>query len=336
MARSVWKGPFVDGYLLKKADAARSSGRHEMIRIWSRRSTILPQFVGLTFGVYNGQKHIPVIVTEEMVGHKFGEFAPTRSFYGHSSDRKAKRSTSAPAAGGGAARLRHRPAADREARRSFMSKKERERALSDTEAKAVSRMLRVSPQKLNLLAQLIRGKKVSTALADLEFSRKRIARDVRKCLESAIANAENNHDLDVDDLVVAAGPCRQGAGDQAACAAGARPGGQRFSSRFPTSPSSCVRSRRRRINGRGQERTMGQKVNPIGLRLVCRSSANDFVARLNLGARFDQRVGHLHPFAGNQVGAFPAAQFESSVVLNVSGAAVHLMVFPATFAAEHS
>ena len=84
-----------------------------------------------------------------------------------------------------------------------MSKKKRERALSDNEAKAVARMLRFSPQKLNLLAQLIRGKKVATALADLEFSRKRIARDVRKCLESAIANAENNHDLDVDDLVVA-------------------------------------------------------------------------------------------------------------------------------------
>jgi large subunit ribosomal protein L22 len=84
-----------------------------------------------------------------------------------------------------------------------MSKKARERSLSDNEAKAVARMLRVSPQKLNLLAQLIRGKKVATALADLEFSRKRIARDVRKCLESAIANAENNHDLDVDDLVVA-------------------------------------------------------------------------------------------------------------------------------------
>ncbi len=83
-----------------------------------------------------------------------------------------------------------------------MSKKKRERGLSDSEAKAVARMLRISPQKLNLLAQLIRGKKVSTALADLEFSRKRIARDVRKCLESAIANAENNHDLDVDDLVV--------------------------------------------------------------------------------------------------------------------------------------
>ena len=84
-----------------------------------------------------------------------------------------------------------------------MSKKKRERALSDNEAQAVARMLRVSPQKLNLLAQLIRGKKVATALADLEFSRKRISVDVRKCLESAIANAENNHDLDVDDLVVA-------------------------------------------------------------------------------------------------------------------------------------
>jgi large subunit ribosomal protein L22 len=76
------------------------------------------------------------------------------------------------------------------------------RALPDNEAKAVVRMIRVSPQKLNLVAQLIRGKKVATALADLEFSRKRIARDVKKCLESAIANAENNHDLDVDDLVV--------------------------------------------------------------------------------------------------------------------------------------
>ena len=84
-----------------------------------------------------------------------------------------------------------------------MGKRARERDLADNEAKAVSKMLRVSPQKLNLVAQLIRGKKVASALADLEFSRKRIAKDVRKCLESAIANAENNHDLDVDDLVVA-------------------------------------------------------------------------------------------------------------------------------------
>ena|SRR5689334_20944891 len=84
-----------------------------------------------------------------------------------------------------------------------MAKRKRDRDLPETDAKAVARMLRVSPQKLNLVAQLIRGKKVASALADLQFSRKRIAKDVRKCLESAIANAENNHDLDVDDLVVA-------------------------------------------------------------------------------------------------------------------------------------
>ena len=84
-----------------------------------------------------------------------------------------------------------------------MSKRARPRTLGENEAKAVARMLRVSPQKLNLVDSLIRGKAVTTALADLEFSRKRIARDVRKCLESAIANAENNHQLDVDDLIVA-------------------------------------------------------------------------------------------------------------------------------------
>ena len=89
MARSVWKGPFVDGYLLKKAERARGTGRNEVIKIWSRRSTILPQFVGLTFGVHNGQKFIPVLVTENMVGHKFGEFAPSRNFHGHSGDKKA-------------------------------------------------------------------------------------------------------------------------------------------------------------------------------------------------------------------------------------------------------
>jgi len=91
VTRSVWKGPFVDGYLLKKADKTRASGRNEIIKIWSRRSTILPQFVGLTFGVYNGQKFLPVLVTENMIGHKFGEFSPTRTFYGHAADKKAKR-----------------------------------------------------------------------------------------------------------------------------------------------------------------------------------------------------------------------------------------------------
>ena len=91
MARSSWKGPFVDGYLLTKADAVQSSGRTAVIKTWSRRSTILPQFVGLTFGVHNGQKHVPVSVSEEMVGMKLGEFAPTRNFPGHAADKKAKR-----------------------------------------------------------------------------------------------------------------------------------------------------------------------------------------------------------------------------------------------------
>ena len=91
MTRSVWKGPFVDGYLLKKADTVQSSCRKDVIKTWSRRSTIMPQFVGLTFGVYNGAKHVPVLVSEDMVGHKFGEFSPTRSFYGHAADKKAKR-----------------------------------------------------------------------------------------------------------------------------------------------------------------------------------------------------------------------------------------------------
>ncbi len=91
MARSVWKGPFIDGYLLKKAEAARASGRKDVIKIWSRRSTILPHFVGVTFGVHNGRKFVPVSVNEEMIGHKFGEFSPTRTYHGHGADKKAKR-----------------------------------------------------------------------------------------------------------------------------------------------------------------------------------------------------------------------------------------------------
>ena len=91
MARSVWKGPFVELSLLKKAESAQDSGANKPIKTSSRRSTILPQFVGLTFNVYNGQKFIPVSVSEEMVGHKLGEFAPTRNFPGHAADKKGKR-----------------------------------------------------------------------------------------------------------------------------------------------------------------------------------------------------------------------------------------------------
>ncbi|HYD23987.1 MAG TPA: 30S ribosomal protein S19 [Croceibacterium sp.] len=91
MARSVWKGPFVDLHLLKKAEDAQDKGARAPIKTWSRRSTVLPQFVGLTFNVYNGQKFIPVSVNEDMVGHKLGEFAPTRTFHGHAADKKGKR-----------------------------------------------------------------------------------------------------------------------------------------------------------------------------------------------------------------------------------------------------
>ncbi|MDR1476022.1 MAG: 30S ribosomal protein S19 [Holosporales bacterium] len=91
MPRSVWKGPFFDRYLVKKAETVKASGRSDVVKIWSRRSTILPQFVGVTFGVHNGKKFIPVSVSENMVGHKFGEFAPTRTYYGHGADKKAKR-----------------------------------------------------------------------------------------------------------------------------------------------------------------------------------------------------------------------------------------------------
>ncbi len=88
MARSVKKGPFIDGHLLKKVDAANASGDRRVIRTWSRRSTIVPEMVGHTIGVYNGRQHVPVFVQENMVGHKLGEFSPTRQFRGHSGNRK--------------------------------------------------------------------------------------------------------------------------------------------------------------------------------------------------------------------------------------------------------
>jgi small subunit ribosomal protein S19 len=90
MARSLKKGPFIDGALLKKVEAVRATGEKRIIRTWSRRSTITPEMVGQTFAVHNGRKFIPVYVSENMVGHKLGEFSPTRTFHGHSGDRKAE------------------------------------------------------------------------------------------------------------------------------------------------------------------------------------------------------------------------------------------------------
>ena len=94
MARSIKKGPFIDAHLLKRVDAARASNDKRPIKTWSRRSTIVPDFVGLTIAVHNGKQHVPVYISENMVGHKLGEFALTRTFKGHSADKKV----SAPAA----------------------------------------------------------------------------------------------------------------------------------------------------------------------------------------------------------------------------------------------
>ncbi len=91
MARSVWKGPFIEKSLLKKVEEARKAGKNTVIKTWSRRSTILPNMIGLTFGVHNGRKFIPVLVTDQMIGHKLGEFAPTRTYFGHGADKKAKK-----------------------------------------------------------------------------------------------------------------------------------------------------------------------------------------------------------------------------------------------------
>ncbi|HHD56841.1 MAG TPA: 30S ribosomal protein S19 [Desulfobulbaceae bacterium] len=91
MSRSIKKGPFVDGHLMKKVEQAQESGSRKVIKTWSRRSDITPDMVGLTFAVHNGKKFIPVYVSENMVGHKMGEFSPTRTYYGHASDRKGNR-----------------------------------------------------------------------------------------------------------------------------------------------------------------------------------------------------------------------------------------------------
>lgn len=91
MSRSIKKGPFIDGHLIQKVEKANDSGSRKVIKTWSRRSEISPEMVGLTFAVHNGKKFIPVFVSENMVGHKFGEFSPTRTFYGHASDKKVKK-----------------------------------------------------------------------------------------------------------------------------------------------------------------------------------------------------------------------------------------------------
>ena len=179
MTRSIWKGPFVHPSLLKKIDKLKDSPNKKPIKTWSRNSTIIPDFVGHSFMIHNGKSFIPITISEEMVGHKLGEFAPTRTFKGHTpADKKA------------AATAETKPITGDKNNGKIIPKK------------AINKNVRTSPRKLALVCNFIKGKKADIALRDLEFTRKKIAKDVSKTVKSAISNAENNYQLDIDNLFV--------------------------------------------------------------------------------------------------------------------------------------
>jgi large subunit ribosomal protein L22 len=179
MARSIKKGPFVDHHLMAKVDKARAGNDKRPIKTWSRRSTIVPDFVGLTIAVHNGKQHMPIYVTENMVGHKLGEFALTRIF-------KRRRARCGGPGSGRAGRCGTRGAG-------------REKIM---ETKASLRGARMSAQKGRLVADMIRGKPVDQAINILAYTPKKGAVLIRKLLESAIANAEHNDGADIDALKV--------------------------------------------------------------------------------------------------------------------------------------
>ncbi len=195
MPRSLKKGPFVDDHLLKKVDVQNEKNTKQVIKTWSRRSTIIPDFIGHTFAVHDGRKHVPVFVTEAMVGHKLGEFAPTRTFKGHIKD-------------------------DRKA-----SGDEMTTALQDTirPRTAKARFVRVSASKARRVIDLVRGKSVDEALDILRWAPQAASEPVAKVIASAAANAQNNDGLDPSTLVVADDLRRRGPDGQAHPAARAGP-----------------------------------------------------------------------------------------------------------------
>ena len=174
MARSIKKGPFVDGHLLKKVEAARAVNDKKPIKTWSRRSTITPEFVGLTIAVHNGKQHIPVYVSENMVGHKLGEFALTRTFKGHSSDKKVAAPSGPPKT---LRRWRWKPLP----RCAAYACRPRRAGSSPTRSAGCPSTRRSTCSR---------------------FSPKKGARIIKKVLESAIANAEHNEGADIDELKV--------------------------------------------------------------------------------------------------------------------------------------
>ena len=177
MPRSLKKGPFVDDHLLKKVDVQNEKNTKQVIKTWSRRSTIIPDFIGHTFAVHDGRKHVPVFVTEAMVGHKLGEFAPTRTFKGHIKDDRSKAESGEPE--------------DRVTTTEFPS------------AVAKARFVRVSPRKARRVIDLVRGRSVADALDILRWAPQAASEPVAKVIASAAANAQNNNGLDPATLVVA-------------------------------------------------------------------------------------------------------------------------------------
>ena len=167
MSRSLKKGPFVSEKLLKRVEEMNESGQKKVLKTWSRSSTIFPQMVGHTIAVHDGRKHVPVYCTEDMVGHKLGEFAPTRTFRGHAGDRKTKLT------------------------------EER-----NMEAPATAKYVRVSSRKAKLVADTIRGKAIGEALSILALTPNKAARITDKVVRSALANAENNYGMNPENLYV--------------------------------------------------------------------------------------------------------------------------------------
>ena len=184
MSRSLKKGPFVDTHLLEKVEGMNRAGDKKVIKTWSRRSTVIPEMVGHTLAVHNGKKFVPVYVTENMVGHKLGEFSPTRQFKGHSA-KSDKAAAAAPA-----------PARRRRRGRKGLSHGSRSRPRRNTSAR--------SAQKAGLVLDLIRGKDINKALTALQFSNKSVARDIAKVLRSAVANVQQKDGFggDVERLFV--------------------------------------------------------------------------------------------------------------------------------------
>ena len=174
MPRSLKKGPFVDDHLLKKVDVQNEKNTKQVIKTWSRRSTIIPDFIGHTFAVHDGRKHVPVFVSESMVGHKLGEFAPTRTFKGHiKDDRKSKQAMSTTT------------------------------VTEYPSATAKARFVHISASKARRVIDLVRGKSVTEALDILRWAPQAASEPVAKVIASAAANAQNNDGLDPSTLVVA-------------------------------------------------------------------------------------------------------------------------------------